>query len=65
MFIDLFIFYLRLEGPVEERVSREPVGFPMGHLSLGSNTQHRQGTKDNHFPFVLEAMVAEADYSQT
>lgn len=50
---------------MEERVSREPLGFPIGHLSLGSNTQPRQGTKDNHFPFVLGAMVAEADYSQT
>lgn len=50
---------------MEERVSREPLGFPIGHLSLCSNTKPRQGTEDNHFPFVLEAMVAEADYSQT
>lgn len=42
-----------------EWVSREPMDFP-----LSSNTHPRQGTQDNHFCSMLEAVVAEADYSQ-
>lgn len=49
---------------MEEWVSRKPLDFPTGQLSLSSNTHFSQGTKDNHFCFMLEAVVAEADYSQ-
>lgn len=63
--IHLFFFFnLRLKDTGINGVSREPLDLPIGHIPLSSNMHPSQETKGNHFCFVLEAMVAEADYSQ-
>lgn len=65
MLIYGFVYFLRLERTVEEWVSSpEPLDFPTGHLPLSPTVRPRQQTKDNGVCFVLEAVVAEADYSQ-